>query len=292
MGGHRREPGGAEGQWLPPRARAQRIQGRVVAAGQHRAPRSRTAREQVDPGDRVAVPVVGGRQPGHQVVQVPCPFGVHRHQRRLDRLELDRRGQDHTGQAHAAGGRVEQGRAAAHRADLPVGGEEFEGQDVPGEATADVVVLAVDVGADRPADRDIARAGRHRHEPAQRQQYPHQPVQGDARVAQHDAGGGVDHVDAVQGRHVEHRPAGVLRGVPVSPSQAPGDASAGPAAPDGGRGLLVAPWADQAGRGGCRAAPSRDGNGLGRHAGDRIVLKWAIDSQTFRDIHPLPEMGD
>ena len=231
----------------------------MVAAGEDRAAGRGAAGQQVDPGDRVAVAVVGGRQPGHQVVEVRRPLGVDRHQRGLDRLEPDRRGEDHAGQAHAAGGGVEQGRAGDHRADLAVGGEQFEGQHVPREGARDVVVLAVDVGADRPADRDVAGAGGDRHEPAERQQHLHQPVQGDARVAQHGAAGGVDRVDTVQARHVEHGPARVLRRVPVRPSQAPGDAAAGPAVPDGCRGLLVRPRADQPGRGGSGAAPTGDG---------------------------------
>ncbi|GAA0656132.1 hypothetical protein GCM10009535_38810 [Streptomyces thermocarboxydovorans] len=72
--------------------------------------------------------------------------------------------------------------------------------------------------------------------------------------------------------HVQHGTARVLRRVPVGPTQAPGDPPAGPAAPDGRRGLLVRPRADQPGGGGSGAAPPRDGNGLGEHGGDRIAL--------------------
>ncbi len=241
----------------------------MVAAREYRAPGGRAARQQVDPRDRVAVVVVAGDQACQQVVEVPRALGVDRHQRGFHRLEPDRRRQDHTGQAHAAGGRVEQGGAAADHADVAVGGEELQRQHVPGEGARDVVVLAVDVGPDRAADGDMAGAGRHRYEPAERQQHLHQSVQGDPRVAQHGAAGDVDGVDSVQARHVEHGAARVLRRVPVRPSQAPRDAPAGPPAPDGGRGLLVRPWTDQTGGGGSGAAPSRDGGGLGRHVGDR-----------------------
>lgn len=241
----------------------------MVAAGEHRAARRRAACQQIDPGHRVPVVVVGGRQACHEVVEIPRAFRVDGHQRGLHRLELERGRQDHAGQAHAAGGRVEQRRASSDGTDLAVSGEEFQRQDVTGERARHVVVLAVDVGPDGAADRHIAGAGRHRNEPAEREQHLHQPVQGDTRVAGHGAAVGVDRVDAVQAGHVEHRAPGVLRRVPVRPPQAPRDASASPAAPDGGRRLLVRPGADQAGCGGGGAAPSRDGDGVGRHVGDR-----------------------
>lgn len=259
------------------RTGGQRVQRGVVAAGEHRAAGRPPAREEVDPGDRVAVAVVGGGQPGHQVVQVAGPLGVDRHQCRFDRLEPQRRGEDHAGQPHAPRRRVEQGRARGDGADPAVGGEQLQREHVPREGPRHVVVLAVDVRADRPADRHIAGAGRHRHEPAERQQHLHQPVQGDARVAQHGAARDVDGVHAVQGRHVEHGAPGVLRRVPVRPAEPPGDAAPGPAVPDGDGRLLVRPRPDEERRGGRRAAPAGDGapvgvgNGVGRHGGDRIA---------------------
>lgn len=243
----------------------------MVAAREHRAAGGPAPGQQVDPGDRVAVAVVGVGEAGHQVVEVARAFGVDAHQRGLDRQQPDRRGEDHPGQAHAARRRLEQRRARHHRTDLPVGGEQFQGQHMAGEGTGDVVVLAVDVGADRPADGHIAGAGRDRHEPAERQQHLHQPVQGDARVAQHGAAVGVDRVHPVQARHVEHGTARVLRRVPVGPSQPSRDAPARAALPDREGGLLVRPRADQPGGGGSGAAPPRDGNGVGRHDGDRIA---------------------
>jgi hypothetical protein len=224
--------------------------------------------------------VVGGGQAGHQVVEVAGALGVDPHQRGLHRLEPHGRGEDHPGQAHPAGGGVEQIGAARDDPDPAVGRQQLQGDHVPRERARDVVVLAVDVGADRPADGDVARAGGDRHEPAERQQQAHQRVQGDARVAEHGAALDVDGVDAVQARHVEHGPARVLRGVAVRPAQAPGDAAAGPAVPDGGDRLRVAARADQTGGGGGGAAPSGDGNGVGRHGGDRIVTMCLIRSET------------
>lgn len=256
--------------------------GGVVAAGEDRPAGGGTPREQVDPGDRVAVPVVAGGQPGHQVVEVRGAFGVHAHQGRLHRLQLQGRGEDHPGQSHAAGRGVEQVGAGAHGLHGAVGGEQLHRQHVAGEGAGAVVVLAVDVRADRAADRDVAGAGGHRHEPAERQQDLHQPVQGDPGAAQHGAAVGVDRVHAVQAGHVEHGTARVLRGVAVRPSQPPRDAAARPARADGGHGLLVRPRADQTGDGGGGAAPPGDGSGLGRHVGDRIADLRAISRETYR----------
>ncbi|GGT30858.1 hypothetical protein GCM10010254_59300 [Streptomyces chromofuscus] len=282
------QAGGAERQGVPTRARAaaQCLQGRVVAAGEDRAARRAAAGEQVDPGDRVGVVVIGGRDAGHQVVEVVGALGVDQHPGRLDRLEPQRRRQDDAGEAHAARRRVEQRRVLADGLDAAVGGEEFQGRYVAAEGARDVVVLSVDVRTDRAADRDVPRTGRHGHEPAEGQQYLHQPVQGDARVAQDGPAGDVDRVDPVQARHVQHRPAGVLRRVPVRPSQAPRDAAASPAVPDGRHGLLVGARADQPGGGGGGAAPPREGcergagrgvgDGVGRHGGDRNALCSAL----------------
>ena len=138
-----------------------------------------------------------------------------------------------------------------------------------------MVVLAVDVGADRPADRDVPGAGRHRYEPAERQQHLHQAVQADARVADDDARLGVDGADAVEAGHVEDRAARVLRGVPVRPAEAAGDRAARPARPHRGGRLLVAAGAQQPGGGGGGAAPAahgrrragRCGHGVGSRVG-------------------------
>ena len=77
------------------------------------------------------------------------------------------------GQAHAADGGVEQlgldARASASTI-APVPTRSRSAADVPAEGAGAVVVLAVDVGGDGAAQRDERRAGRHRHEPAARQE--------------------------------------------------------------------------------------------------------------------------
>lgn len=91
-----------------------------------------------------------------------------------------------------------------------------------------MVVLAMDVGADRAAHRDVAGPRGHRHEPAERQEHLHQPVQAHARVAHDEARLRVDGTDPVQRGHVEYGAARVLRRVAVRPPEPAGDAAARP----------------------------------------------------------------
>ena len=81
------------------------------------------------------------------------------HPRRLDRDQPQRGAGDDTGQPHAAGRRPEQlrRRRSGDTREVPVGVTSVISHDVPGEAAVTVVVLAVDVGGDRSADRDVAR---------------------------------------------------------------------------------------------------------------------------------------
>ena len=110
---------------------------------------------------------------------------------------------DHAGQAHAADGGPEQlglGAVRRQRADLAVRRRQVDRQDVVAEAALGVVVLAVHVGADRAADRDLAGARQHRHPPAERQGGAHQGVEADPAVDDRDAGVGVDRGRSGRGR--------------------------------------------------------------------------------------------
>ena len=95
-----------------------------------------------------------------------------------------------------------------------------------GEAPFDVVVLAVDVGRERATDRHVAGARGHRHEPTEGDDSAHQLVEAETGVGRHSA---CLHVEGAQGGepgHVEHRAAGVLRGVAVAAAQAARDDTA------------------------------------------------------------------
>ncbi len=90
-----------------------------------------------------------------------------------------------------------------------------------------MVVLSVDVRGDGTADRDIAGPRRHRHEPARRNEAPHQVVQADAPTdldRPHDL---VQRADVAESRCVDGEPTGALRGVAVAPPEAAGDDAAG-----------------------------------------------------------------
>lgn len=75
------------------------------------------------------------------------------------------------------GRRGEQLAAALDDPHFAVGREQFQGEHVAGERSRAVVVLAVDIGADRAAHRDVAGARGHGDEPAQREEDFHQAVQ-------------------------------------------------------------------------------------------------------------------
>ena len=91
-------------------------------------------------------------------------------------------------------------------------------------AAVAVVVLAVDVRGDRPADRHLARPGRHRDEPALRAPRPRaarrstRPPRPSTSPLAASIG-----ADAAEPAVVDDRPAGDLRGVPVRATEPPGD---------------------------------------------------------------------
>ena len=76
--------------------------------------------------------------------------------------------------------------------DRAVGHQHRHRPQVVAERTVDVVVLAVDVAGDRPAERHEAGAGRDRHEEALRHQMAQQVVEADAGVGRHEPARGVE----------------------------------------------------------------------------------------------------
>ena len=150
-----------------------------------------------------------------------APVGVDQEVRGLGPLQCDRGAEHGTGQAHPADGGPEQlGCLAVRRqgADLAVGHQQVEGDHVVAEAALGVVVLAVHVGGDRAADRDLPGARQHRDPQAERQHRPHQQIQADARLHRHGGRlvGGVEGQDPVHPGQVHRRAARVLGGVAVA----------------------------------------------------------------------------
>ena len=188
------------------------------------------------------------------------------------RLQLDRRRDDHAGQPHAADGGPEQlglGAVRGQRADGAVRGDQVHRQHVVAEAALGVVVLAVDVRADRAADRDLPGARQHRHPPAERQGGPHERVQADAAVDDRDARVGVDRGRAGEPGHLEHEAARVLCRVAVGAAETAGDHPARAGARDRGHhvGGRAGDGDVREGRGG--APPAVQARGRGRGAGHR-----------------------
>ena len=146
---------------------------------------------------------------------------------------LDHRAQDDARQPHAADGGPEQGAVRvvlrAFRLqvqDAAVGHEQFHGHDVLAEGAGRVVVLAVDVRADGPADGDLAGAGQDRDPEAEGDGGLHQLIQRHAAVHVDQGGLRVDGVDAVELLHVDDQAAAVLGGVAVGAAHAAGDDAA------------------------------------------------------------------
>ena len=170
--GHRRR--GAVGQRVTsaPPGPAAACAGELVAADevaldQHRPAQRAPPGQEVDPCHRVAVPPASFGQQREERVEIGHPIGVDPEQARLDRVQADRRLDDRAGQAHApARGPERLGIVVGgQRSAAAVGLRQHQRLDVGAEAPGGVMVLAVDIGRDRPPDGDVTGAGRHRHEP-------------------------------------------------------------------------------------------------------------------------------
>ena len=211
---------------------AAELRGQLVEPGQRAPPERRAAQlrprgDRVEPRRRVVVGLV--RAVGEAfdgLVEVRGAFGVGDEVGGLGLRHPDRRPEDHAGEADAADRGPEQLGLHAVRleaADLAGAREQVHRHDVLAEAARRVVVLAVDVVGDRPADGHLAGARQHRHPQPEGQRDAHEAVEGDAGVEVDQPGLGVDGVDAVAGGHVEDEAARVLRGVAVGAPEAAGD---------------------------------------------------------------------
>ena len=142
---------------------------------------------------------------------------------------LDPGAQDNAGQAHAANSGPEQlsgltGRLQVQHA--AVRHQQLHGQHVVAKRARRVVVLTVNIRADRTTDGDLAGTRQHRNPQAIRQGGLHQLVEAHARVDVDNAGIRVDGVDPVQRSHIDDQTATILGGVTIGAAQAAGDDAA------------------------------------------------------------------
>ena len=214
---------------LPPRIPVQGGQrGPVgVVAEEHVSPPpSRGARQQVDPGDGVGVPVLGLAQEPAGLSQVPGAHaevvdegGGHRRQPQGD-------GVDQAGQPHAPQGRPEQvgepGPRAAHH--VAAGQHHLQLVDEGPEGADAVVVLAVDVGGDAAAQGAVPGPGGDRREPAPGEGEADHVVEGGPGLGLQDPAPAVEVQQVPQGEGRDHV-AGEGR-VPVAAPGAAADAGA------------------------------------------------------------------
>ncbi|OIQ86447.1 hypothetical protein GALL_317100 [mine drainage metagenome] len=94
------------------------------------------------------------------------------------------------------------------------------------EAAVDVVVLAMDVRGDRPADGHVARPRCHGYEETEGKQQPHELIEARTSLDVHLRPFDVHAENAVARRHVEHDTPGVLSGVAVAPPEPAGEHAA------------------------------------------------------------------
>ena len=283
--GHGQQLGGGEPERVGPQLRRQLGERGVVGAHQEAAAEVRAGGHGVEPGHRLGVALVPAGLAVHQLGQVVDLLGVDREVRGLDVVQLQFRAHDHARQPHPADGGPEQlgpvavGSQLVHR---PVRGDQRQRPHVVAEAPDDVMGLAVDVGADRAADRHLPGAGQHREPEPERKGAAHQGVQADPGVDDDPAEIAVDGVDGGQRGHVQDGAAGVLRRVPVGAAEAAGDDAARPGAGDRGGDLVHGPRDDDLGRGGGGAAPPPQAGARSgarhrppRYSGERTSLSSA-----------------
>ncbi|MHC2511535.1 hypothetical protein ACVII1_006773 [Bradyrhizobium elkanii] len=141
----------------------------VLGQIEQRPSERRAARQAVDPGHRI-----GARCAAFQLidrrVEIAGDAGVLPQPGGLDRQQPQRRVEDHARQAHAAQRRREQRGVFRTRAgdDLAARQREAERIDDGAETAIAMMVLAVNVGRDRAADRHEFRAGHDLEEEAAR----------------------------------------------------------------------------------------------------------------------------
>ena len=90
------------------------------------------------------------------------------------------------------------------------------------KAAVHVVVLAVHIGGNRSAHRDVAGAGGDRQEEARRHDHPQDLIQAYPSPSRDRAAGGIQ-LDPIKGRQLDHRAVFELGCIPVGAAQTPGD---------------------------------------------------------------------
>lgn len=230
----------------------------VMGPGQYPATGGGPTGEQVHPAHRVPVGVVGALHQLQCGVEVAGAVRVHAHVRGLHGVHGQARGGDDAGEAHPPDRGPEQVGVAVVGADFEgfaSGGEERQGTHVGADGGVDVVVLAVDVGGDRPAQGDVPGPGGDGKEVSSPQQVRHESAQAGAGRCGDLAAVGIEPGRPGEFGAVQDESAGGLGGVAVGTPQSAGQ---GPAWSGLGQrlgGLFGGARAHHGGGGGGGAAP-------------------------------------
>jgi len=151
------------------------------------------------------------------------PVALHLEQGAADPPQPQRGRQDDAGQAHPAGSGQERSPVTAGgqpvQAALAV--QQLDLLDPAGDAAVAVLVLAVDVRGDGPADGQVPGPRQYRQQEPQRDQLSQQRREGHRRPDPDGAGHGV-RLDQLRSGWQQHAAARVLCRVPVTAPAAPG----------------------------------------------------------------------
>ena len=89
-------------------------------------------------------------------------------------------------------------------------------------APVHVVVLAVHIGGNRSAHRDVAGAGGNGQEEAGRHEHTQDLIQAHPSPSRDRAAGGIQ-LDPIKGRQLDHSAVFELSGIAIGAAEAPGD---------------------------------------------------------------------
>ncbi len=244
----------------------------MAGAGIEAAAEPGAAGEAVHPGGRVFPTVRAFRVEAEEIGERVEADVLGLEREAGDPAQPERRRKDQPGEAEAAERRDKETGILRPGADEPsrVAAGEFDRLDMTAETALAMRVLAVYIVGDRPADRDEARAGHHRQEPARpvrRRPGEHGEDLGesDARLAGEEPGFGIEGDEAVEPAHRDERPARIERHVAIGPAITVREQAARRAARDHRGGAVAGRRAED---GMCDAEPVAPGgeDGAARHS--------------------------
>ena len=199
--------------------------GCVIRPHQHRPAQRISTGEAVNPGYRVPVSFIRFVHDAQRVAQASNSLVIHDHVGGLHSFELDAGGEDDPGKAHASDRGPKDFASVCRRA-----GKDFASRSqqskIPNEVRdrpLPMMVLAVNISGNGPADRNPFRARRYRQEETARQEAPHDLGKTDPCFALQKPGLAVERQETVQAHRADGACVRVERGISIAAAEAPGN---------------------------------------------------------------------